>query len=196
MIRIDFSWAISIYTFLMISLVIGHWTFYTFFKEKDVFDDTKFFQKCPYCTHIFFNYEEGGLKMCPKCQSYITAVNPKPDHMLKKIQKNKSGVVLVSVLAISIVMIIVAVGVLNSNVNLTLSGQRQIDRIKAEQIAKGQFWKNYSSLITTGTPAGPQIFTLSENHRTQSGGTSTFSKSYSASTTTPTPGRYDVTVSY
>src|SRR3989338_5397067 len=129
MIRIDFSWAISIYTFLMISLVIGHWVFYTFFREKDVFDDTKFFQECPYCTHIFFSYEENGLKMCPKCQSYIT-----------EIRKNNSGLVLVSVLAISIAMIVVAIGVLNSNVSLTLSAQRQGARPQTAQIAQGPIW--------------------------------------------------------
>ena len=67
--------------------------------------------------------------------------------MLRKILGGKSGIVLVSVLAISITMIIIALSVLSSNVNMTLSGQRQIDRIKAEQIAKGQFWKNYASLL-------------------------------------------------
>ena len=171
MIRIDFSWAISIYTFLMISLVIGHWVFYTFLKDKDVFDDTKFFQECPYCTHIFFSYEENGLKMCPKCQSYIT-----------EIRKNNSGLVLVSVLAISIAMIVVAIGVLNSNVSLTLSGQRQVDRIKADQIAKGQFWRNHSSLLTTGAAAGPWNVTLTESHRDRNGVMRTYSKNFCAST--------------
>ena len=130
--------------------------------------------------------------MCPKCQSYI---NP-------KIEKNQSGLVLVSVLAISIVMIIVAVSVLNTNVNLALSGQRQINRIKAEQIAKGQFWRNYASLRETNAPTGPLNFTLTESHRTQNGGVATFSKSFSASVASsaiPGPNqtaRYDVSVSY
>ena len=190
----------------MIALVIGHWIFYTFRKEKDIFNDTKFFQECPYCTYIFFNYyEEGDLKMCPKCQSYITTINQKPGPMFKKIQKDKSGVVLVSVLAISIAMLIVAVSILNSNVNVTLSGQRQIDRIKAEQIVKGQFWKNYSSVLTSGVPTGPLNFTLTETHRNQSGAMSTFSKSFSTSVTDQgiaiPPGlngtrQYDIVVSY
>lgn len=190
MIKIDFFWAIAVYIFLMISLVIGHWIFYTSRKEKDVFNDTKFFQECPYCTYMFFNEEEGDRKMCPKCHSYMN------------IKDNQSGLVLVSVLAISIMMIIVAVSILNSNVNLTLSGQRQIDRIKAEQIAKGQFWRNYDSLLTMDTPTTPLSVTLTESHPTQNGGMVTFSKTFSA-TATPSavPGpnqttRYDVSVSY
>ena len=84
MIRIDFFWAISVYIFLMISLVIGHWIFLTFRKEKDIFNDVKFFQECPYCKYMFFSYQEGDLKLCPKCQSYINTINHKPDHILKR----------------------------------------------------------------------------------------------------------------
>ena len=104
-------------------------------------------------------------------------------HMLRKWRNNQLGVVLISVLAISIAMIIVALSVLNTNVNLTLSGQRQIDRIKAEQIAKGQFWRNHSSLLTTGVAAAPWNVTLSESHRDQHGVMHTYSKNFSASVT-------------
>ena len=125
--------------------------------------------------------------------------------MLRKILGGKSGIVLVSVLAISITMIIIALSVLSSNVNMTLSGQRQIDRIKAEQIVKGQFWRNQSSLSTSGVPTGPLNFTLTETHRNQNGQMVTFSKSFSASVTDQgiaiPPGlngtrQYDIAVSY
>ena len=122
--------------------------------------------------------------------------------MLEKIRCSQSGLVLMSVLAISIAMILVAMSILSSNVNLTLSGQRQIDQIKAGQIAKGQFWRNYSSLVTTGAPAQSRSVTLTESHRTSSGGMAASSKNFSTSVTSsaiPGPNqtaRYDVSVSY
>ena len=77
MIKIDFNWAMASYIFIIIALVIGHWIFYTCRRDKGIFIDSKFFQECPYCTYIFLNYEEGDLKMCPRCRSYITEENRK-----------------------------------------------------------------------------------------------------------------------
>ena len=71
MIKIDFLWAVAVYIFITIALVIGHWIVYTFRKDKGIFSDAKFFQECPYCTYIFFNYEESEVKVCPRCRSYI-----------------------------------------------------------------------------------------------------------------------------
>ena len=74
MIRIDFFWAISIYVSLTILLVIGHWIIYTCGKERNILNNAKFIEQCPYCTSVFFDYaDEGSIKICPRCKSYITA---------------------------------------------------------------------------------------------------------------------------
>ena len=73
--------------------------------------------------------------------------------------KNESGVVLVTVLAISLIMITLVIGLLSTNLNFVNLGQNQIDRIKADQLAKATFWRNYMSLSTgngvSATPAVP-----------------------------------------
>ena len=123
--------------------------------------------------------------------------------MFKKIHNDQSGIVLLVVLAISMVMIVTSLSILNSNLNLTLSGQRQVDRIKADQIAKGQFWRNHASLVTTGNPAGPWNVPLIETHRDYNGVVKTSTKNFCASTTDQgiavPPGlngtrRYDISV--
>ncbi len=73
MIRVDFSWAISVYLSLTILLVIGHWIIYTYRKERNIFNNIRFLEQCPYCTCVFFDYaDESFLKTCPQCKSYIT----------------------------------------------------------------------------------------------------------------------------
>ena len=54
-------------------LVIGNWIFYNYFREEegDSKNETKYFQQCPYCTHLFFDYADEPLKICPNCKSYI-----------------------------------------------------------------------------------------------------------------------------
>ena len=66
---------------------------------------------------------------------------------------NESGVVLVTVVIMTLVMTILAISLISANVGQTLSAQHQIERIKAEQLAKGSFWYNYMSLATTGSGA-------------------------------------------
>ena len=76
MIRVDFLWAISVYLSLTIVLVIGHWIIYTYRKEKNILNNTKFVEQCPYCTCVFFDYaDESSIKICPQCKSYITIEN-------------------------------------------------------------------------------------------------------------------------
>ena len=125
-------------------------------------------------------------------------------HMLKKIRSDQSGLILLTVLSISIGMIIVALSILSSNLNLTFSGQRQVNRIKADQIAKGQFWRNHASLVTTGNPAGTWSVPLTERHRDQNGVVHTSTRNFCGSVTDQgiaiPPGlngarRYDVSAS-
>jgi len=71
---------------------------------------------------------------------------------------NESGVVLVTVLAISLIMITLVVGFLSTNLNFVNVGQGQIDRIKVDQLAKQTFWRNFMSLTTgNGVVSTPLI---------------------------------------
>ena len=69
--------------------------------------------------------------------------------------KNESGIVLVTVLMLSVVMMILAVGIIGTNVSAVTSGQRQIDRIKSEQLAKGAAWVRYSKFIANPADTSP-----------------------------------------
>ena len=80
MIKIDFSLAISIYISFIVLLVIGHWIIYTCSEERKIFDGIKFIEQCPYCTCIFFDYEESSIKICPQCKSYLS-VEDKPSKL-------------------------------------------------------------------------------------------------------------------
>ena len=73
---------------------------------------------------------------------------------LKRLQ-NDSGVVLVAIIVLTIVMSILAVGIMTTNVNQALSNQYQVERIRAEELAKGAFWYNFVNLRTSGTSALP-----------------------------------------
>jgi hypothetical protein len=52
-------------------------------------------------------------------------------------------------------MMILVVGIISTTVSQSLSSQHQIERLKAEQFAKGAMWYNYMGLITGGPPAAP-----------------------------------------
>ena len=75
--------------------------------------------------------------------------------MLKiKIQKN-NATVLVTVIMLTLAMTTLAVGLLSAIGNQGFSGQNQVDRIKAEQLAKGAFWKYYSERMLGTTGSAP-----------------------------------------
>lgn len=63
--------------------------------------------------------------------------------------RERTGIVLITVLMMSVVMMILAIGIIGTNITAVTSGQRQIDRIKSEQLAKGTFWISYSKLSAT-----------------------------------------------
>ena len=72
--------------------------------------------------------------------------------MFKKVSQNESGIVLVTVLAISVVLIILMVGYLGTNLNFVSVGQKQIDRVRTDQLVKQTWWRNYMSLATGNGP--------------------------------------------
>ena len=71
MIAIDFSLAISLILSFALLLVFGLWIRYNFTNSKRIDYQTNFFQQCPYCTYIFFDYRDHGVKICPKCKSLL-----------------------------------------------------------------------------------------------------------------------------
>ena len=72
MILLSADWAIASYIFLILLLVIGKWIFYNLSEEKEVFQRAEFLQQCPFCIHLFFDYQPSRLKVCPRCQSYLS----------------------------------------------------------------------------------------------------------------------------
>ena len=65
----------------------------------------------------------------------------------RKIKNSESGIVLVTVLMMSVVMMILAIGIVETSVSSVFSGQKQIDRIKSEQMSRGAAWLRYSRYI-------------------------------------------------
>jgi hypothetical protein len=79
---------------------------------------------------------------------------------LKKLN-DESGVVLFMVLMVAIVIMIISVGVLTQSMNETNYAQQQIDQISTEQLAKGQFWRAYSTAFAAGSYNNMQMSTYS-----------------------------------
>ena len=71
MIALDFTLAISLILSFALLLVFGLWIRYNFIDNNKIDYQTNFFQQCPYCTHIFFDYRQSGVKICPKCKSLL-----------------------------------------------------------------------------------------------------------------------------
>ncbi|MBF0386662.1 MAG: hypothetical protein HQL20_02265 [Candidatus Omnitrophica bacterium] len=71
--------------------------------------------------------------------------------MLCKPKKNESGIVLVIVITFVLIMSVAMVGLFSRNVSMALSGVEQGKRIKAEMLARGGYWKAYSTL--SGSPS-------------------------------------------
>ena len=67
---------------------------------------------------------------------------------------NKSGIVLFTVLLIVSMMTVLTIAIINLNVNQAKINEQQINRIKAEQLAYGAYWVNYS-LLRANPAASP-----------------------------------------
>lgn len=79
--------------------------------------------------------------------------------------------VLVTVIMLITAMSALAVGILSAMGSQGVFGQNQVDRIKAEQLAKGAFWKSYYEAAITGTKT-PQLISETLDGKTYTAGTS------------------------
>lgn len=75
--------------------------------------------------------------------------------MKLKNRHSKDGVVLVTVAIMTMVMMMLAVSLMSISSSQALSNRHQIDRIKAEQFAKGAFWNTYMQKITGNSVSNP-----------------------------------------
>jgi hypothetical protein len=72
MIRIEITFAVALYISLSIFLVIILWIFYNCTKkEQTLMSDATHLEQCRYCAHVFFNYLDKEIVVCPLCKSYI-----------------------------------------------------------------------------------------------------------------------------
>ena len=77
---------------------------------------------------------------------------------MKKCLKNRQGIILLTVLSVTTIMMIFVIGIMSVNVSQVTSGQRQIDRIKNEQleIARNLYYFDFASRgITLGGSSLP-----------------------------------------
>ena len=86
--------------------------------------------------------------------------NKKSASLYFKRLQNKSGIVLVAIIVVTLVMSILAIGIMSTNLNQAFSSKTQVDRIRAEELAKGAFWFNFTSLRDLGTSAVPPTETI------------------------------------
>jgi uncharacterized paraquat-inducible protein A len=70
MISIDFSIAISLYLFVLISCVLLVWLLAKMQKDKNLSLDPKFIWFCSICTYTYINTKEETISICPRCGSY------------------------------------------------------------------------------------------------------------------------------
>jgi len=71
MIKIEFAFAISLLISFSLCLVFIKWLFYTYYENKNVDTQSNYFQQCPFCTYIYFDYHKDQIKMCPRCKSLV-----------------------------------------------------------------------------------------------------------------------------
>lgn len=66
-------------------------------------------------------------------------------------KKNESGALLITVSVLSLVMMIIALGIISLSTSQSISNQHQIERLKADQLAEGAWWFKYSGQIAGST---------------------------------------------
>lgn len=102
--------------------------------------------------------------------------------MFKQLRKNKSGIILITVLIISMVMAIIAVGILSLNVSQVMTGEDVTRSIVAEYFGRMILWMIYYNSMS-GQP-------ISSSAQQTIDGTT-----YTAAITNLS-GNYTITVSY
>jgi len=72
MIKIEITLAEALFLSVSIFLVIIVWIFYNYNKkEKNIINDAMNLEQCRFCAHVFFNYLDNDIVICPLCKSYI-----------------------------------------------------------------------------------------------------------------------------
>ena len=103
--------------------------------------------------------------------------------MFKQLQKNKNGIILVTVLIISLVMAIIAVGILSLNVSQVMTGEDVTRSMVAEYFGRMLLWMIYYNNLS--------------NHPISSSATQILDGTvYTAIIDQPNPGNYVITVNY
>ena len=75
-------------------------------------------------------------------------------------RNNKIGSTLIIAISTIMALSILAMSVLSLSGSQAYLGQAQINKIKAEQLARGAFWVNYISLLTSGASFTIPVTTL------------------------------------
>ena|SRR3989338_8289966 len=77
--------------------------------------------------------------------------------MFRNLKDDNSGIVLVTVIVMVLVMMIFSIGILGLNVSQVTTGEREVERIQAQQLAMGGWWVAYSNLYAGGNPDGTSV---------------------------------------
>ena len=72
--------------------------------------------------------------------------------LTKRLAKDRSGFLLATVILFTMVLTVVAISIMSLNVSQSISGQAAVDSIKAEELAKGAFYRQHQ-LQLEGCPA-------------------------------------------
>ena len=67
--------------------------------------------------------------------------------------RRRSGMVLITVLAVIMIMSIFVVVTLSQNLSQTTLSQISVDQVKAQQLVQGAFWKAYADMNGGGNPS-------------------------------------------
>ena len=74
MITLNFDWAVALFLTLSLGIVFILWMFYTLKKTAEpaaTHQEPGNINQCPYCTFIFYSYNDFETLRCPRCQSFI-----------------------------------------------------------------------------------------------------------------------------
>ena len=81
MIKVDFVLALGFFLSTTIICFFLNWLFSHHQKGDKILLDSETLIQCPYCTHLFPQYEKKDLIKCPQCKSYFNVeenfLNPK-----------------------------------------------------------------------------------------------------------------------
>lgn len=70
MISLDFSLAVSLYTLIVLGVILAVWLVKKKQKDKDLTLDGRFIWFCSVCTYTYINTKEDTISVCPRCGSY------------------------------------------------------------------------------------------------------------------------------